>query len=113
MTAALAGWPYAQRTMQVDGNAMAYVDEGAGPPVVLVHGNPTWSFYYRSLLASLPGLGLRAIAPDHIGMGRSDKPSADDYPHTLSRRVSDFGEFLNGLEHLYRTSSRKPKPRRK
>jgi len=94
---ALAGWPYAQRTTQVDGHTMAYVDEGTGPPVLLVHGNPTWSFYYRSLMAALPPLGLRAIAADHIGMGRSDKPSADDYPHTLSRRVSDLGAFIDGL----------------
>jgi len=94
---ALAGWPYAQRTTQVDGHTMAYVDEGTGPPVLLVHGNPTWSFYYRSLMVALPPLGLRAIAADHIGMGRSDKPSADDYPHTLSRRVSDLGAFIDGL----------------
>jgi len=94
---ALAGWPYAQRTTQVGGHTMAYVDEGTGSPVLLVHGNPTWSFYYRSLLAALPPLGLRAIAADHIGMGRSDKPAADDYPHTLSRRVSDLGAFIDGL----------------
>lgn len=97
MTAALAGWPYAERRAQVGGHSMAYVDEGSGPPVLLVHGNPTWSFYYRSLLAALPPLGLRAIAPDHIGMGRSDKPAAQDYPHTLSRRVADLGEFVDGL----------------
>ena len=94
---ALAGWPYAQRTTQVGGHTMAYVDEGTGSPVLLVHGNPTWSFYYRSLLAALPPLGLRAIAADHIGMGRSAKPSAGDYPHTLSRRVSDLGAFIDGL----------------
>ncbi len=76
---------------------MAYVDEGSGPPVLLVHGNPTWSFYYRSLLEVLPAAGLRAIAPDHIGMGRSDKPSAADYPHTLARRVADLGDFIDGL----------------
>jgi cis-3-alkyl-4-acyloxetan-2-one decarboxylase len=98
VTAALAGWPYAQRRAEVGGHTMAYVDEGSGPPVLLVHGNPTWSFYYRSLLAALPPLGLRAIAPDHIGMGRSDKPAADDYPHTLSRRVADLGEFVDGLQ---------------
>ena len=98
VTAALTGWPYVQRTRTVNGHAMAYVDEGAGPPVVMVHGNPTWSFYYRSLIAALPGVGLRALAPDHIGMGRSDKPAAEDYPHTLSRRVDDFGEFLTQLE---------------
>ncbi len=97
MVTALAGWPYAQRTTQIEGHTMAYIDEGTGAPVLLVHGNPTWSFYYRSLLAALPPLGLRAIAPDHIGMGRSDKPAAGDYPHTLSRRVSDLGAFIDGL----------------
>ena len=97
MTQALPGWPYATRSTLVGGHRMAYVDEGAGPPVLLVHGNPTWSFYFRSLLASLPPLGLRAIAPDHIGMGRSEKPSTADYPHTLARRVADFGEFVDGL----------------
>ena len=97
MTATLAGWPHAQKHVEVGGHTMAYVDEGTGPPVLLVHGNPTWSFYYRSLLAALPPLGLRAIAPDHIGMGRSDKPSASAYPHTLSRRVADLGEFIDGL----------------
>jgi haloalkane dehalogenase len=65
--------------------------------VLLVHGNPTWGFYYRSLLRALPPLGLRAIAPDHIGMGRSEKPSTAAYPHTLARRVADFGEFVDGL----------------
>jgi haloalkane dehalogenase len=98
VTSALAGWPYVQRRAQVGDHSMAYVDEGSGPPVVLVHGNPTWSFYYRSLLAALPPLGLRVLAPDHIGMGRSDKPSVEDYPHTLSRRVADFGEWLSSLE---------------
>ena len=92
-----AGFPAASRTPTVGGHTMAYVDEGSGPPVLLVHGNPTWSFYWRSLLQALPPLGLRAIAPDHIGMGRSDKPSATDYPHTLARRVADLGEFVDGL----------------
>lgn len=93
----LPGFPYASRTAVVGGHTMAYVDEGSGPPVLLVHGNPTWSFYWRTLLASLPAAGLRAVAPDHIGMGRSDKPSADAYPHTLRRRVEDLGEFIEGL----------------
>ena len=97
LTQHLAGWPYATRSTLVGGHRMAYVDEGSGPPVLLVHGNPTWGFYYRSLLAALPPLGLRAIAPDHIGMGRSEKPSAAQYPHTLARRVADFGEFVDGL----------------
>ena len=97
MSRAVTGFDLTSRTTSVGGHTMAYVDEGSGPSVLLVHGNPTWSFYYRSLLSALPPLGLRAVAPDHIGMGRSDKPSAADYPHTLSRRVADLGEFIKGL----------------
>jgi len=97
VTAALAGFPFTSHKATVGGHEMAYVDEGSGPPVLLVHGNPTWSFYYRSLLTALPPLGLRAIAPDHIGMGRSDKPAAADYPHTLQRRVDDLAAFIDGL----------------
>ncbi len=57
---------------------MHYIDEGVGPPVVMVHGNPTWSFYYRSLIQSLR-TQFRAIAVDHVGCGLSDKPVAYDY----------------------------------
>ena len=88
---------YEARALDLDGLAYAYIDEGSGPPVVLVHGNPTWSFYYRSLLAALPRAGFRALAPDHLGMGRSAKPPADAYPYTLSRRVEDFGRFLDAV----------------
>lgn len=95
--APLPGFPYASKRVTVGGVEMAYVDEGQGRPVVLVHGNPTWSFYWRRLLAALPPLGLRVIAPDHVGMGRSAKPPADAYPYTLRRRVADLGELLDRL----------------
>jgi pimeloyl-ACP methyl ester carboxylesterase len=94
---ALAGWPYAEHKVLINGQHMAYVDEGSGAPVLLVHGNPTWGFYFRSLIEALPAAGLRAVAPDHIGMGRSDKPAADAYPHTLRRRVSDLGAFIDAM----------------
>jgi haloalkane dehalogenase len=82
------------RTTTVGGLDYAYVDEGCGPPVVLVHGNPSWSFLFRSLVERLPATGHRAVAPDHIGMGRSAKPTRATYPHTLARRVADFTEFM-------------------
>ena len=94
---ALAAFPYQAHTLDLDGLTYAYVDEGAGPPVVLVHGNPTWSFHYRSLIAALPTGGYRALAPDHIGMGRSAKPPATAYPYTLARRVADFARFLDAV----------------
>ncbi len=95
---ALAGFPFTSRRTVVGGHELAYVDEGAGRPVLLVHGNPTWSFYWRSLLHALPAAGLRAVAPDHVGMGRSAKPAARDYPYTLRRRVEDLTAFVDGLE---------------
>ncbi|PVZ14227.1 alpha/beta fold hydrolase [Actinomycetospora cinnamomea] len=103
MTTTVPGFTFTERTVEVGGHAMAYVDErpggeGTGPPVLHVHGNPTWSFYFRSLLATLPGDGFRAIAPDHIGMGRSDKPARADYPYTLSRRVADLTAFVDALD---------------
>ena len=94
----LTGWPFVTQRVDIGGHSVAYVDEGTGPPVLLVHGNPTWAFYYRSLLSALPGVGRRAIAYDHVGMGRSDKPAADAYEHTLARRVADLDEFIRRLE---------------
>jgi len=74
------------------GAKMHYLDEGAGSPVVMVHGNPSWSFYYRNLVLALKS-GNRVIAPDHIGCGLSDKPGDDQYEYTLESRVDDL-EFL-------------------
>lgn len=90
----MTAFPARPRSVSLNGLRYAYVDEGSGPPVVLVHGNPSWSYHFRSLLERLPAAGHRAIAPDHIGMGRSAKPAASDYPHTLTRRVADFTAFL-------------------
>jgi pimeloyl-ACP methyl ester carboxylesterase len=100
---AVPGFAFATRTVEIGGHTMAYVDEAPGgdvtaPPVLHVHGNPTWSFYFRSLLATLPADGFRAIAPDHIGMGRSDKPARGDYPHTVGRRVADLTAFVDALD---------------
>ncbi len=99
-TVELPDFPYRRHTVDLDGLAYAYVDEtpaaaAGSTPVVLVHGNPTWSYLYRSLIGALTAQGLRALAPDHIGMGRSDKPDPADYPHTLARRIADFGRFLD------------------
>ncbi|HAN32228.1 MAG TPA: alpha/beta hydrolase [Myxococcales bacterium] len=62
----------------------------------MLHGNPTWSFYYRDLVLALRSQ-YRCIVPDHIGCGLSDKPSSADYPYTLSRRADDLQELI---EHL-------------
>jgi haloalkane dehalogenase len=73
-----------------------YLDEGRGEPVVMVHGNPTWSFYFRALVEGLRDR-YRVIAPDHIGCGLSDKPGDERYAYTLGGRVDDLEALL---EHL-------------
>jgi haloalkane dehalogenase len=73
-----------------------YLDEGSGPPIVMVHGNPTWSFYYRDLVKALRG-EYRTIVPDHIGCGLSDKPGDECYEYTLDRRVDDLEALLDHL----------------
>jgi len=75
------------------GIRMHWVEEGSGDPVVMVHGNPTWSFYYRSLVAALRDRH-RCIVPDHVGMGLSDKPKDGDYLYTLKTRVDDLEALL-------------------
>lgn len=73
-----------------------YLDEGRGEPVVMVHGNPTWSFYFRELIMALRG-DYRCIVPDHIGCGLSDKPGDDRYSYRLESRVDDLDALM---EHL-------------
>ena len=75
---------------------MHYLDEGQGTPVVLLHGNPTWSFHYRELVLALRD-EHRVIVPDHIGMGLSDKPGEDRYAYRLQSRIDDLTALL---EHL-------------
>ncbi len=76
-----------------------YLDEGPveGQPVVMVHGNPTWSFYYRKLVQALSG-EHRCLLPDHIGMGLSDRPDDEVYAYTLQSRLDDFGAWLDEVE---------------
>lgn len=90
-------YPFDHNYMDLDGLKLHYLDEGQGETVVMVHGNPTWSFYYRELVKTLRGR-YRTIVPDHIGCGFSDKPGDDRYPYTLERRVDDLEALL--LNHL-------------
>lgn len=73
-----------------------YLDEGTGEPVVMLHGNPTWSFFYRDLVKALRD-SYHVIVPDHVGCGMSDKPKASEYPYTLERRVEDLEKLLAHL----------------
>jgi haloalkane dehalogenase len=89
-------YPFTGKYFDLDGLKYHYLDEGSGPPVVMVHGNPSWSFYYRNLVKTL-SVHHRCIVPDHIGCGLSDKPGDDRYDYTLARRVDDLERLLYGL----------------
>ena len=87
-------YPFEGRFLDLDGGRMHYLDEGNGPPVLMVHGNPTWSYYYRHLVLALRD-DHRVLAPDHIGCGLSDKPDEPTYPYRLARRVEDLGRLID------------------
>jgi len=90
-------YPFASHTLDLAGGAtMHYLDEGSGPVVLMLHGNPTWSFYYRNLVKELAAAGFRCIVPDHIGCGLSDKPQ--DYNYTLAQRIEDVEALLDTLD---------------
>ena len=93
----VGGRSAATGTSEGAGHRMHYVDEGQGDPVLMVHGNPSWSFLYRDLISELKS-SHRVIAPDHIGCGRSDKPNDDHYDYTLSTRVADLGMLIDSLD---------------
>jgi len=78
---------------------MHYLDEGPadGPVVLLLHGQPTWSYLYRKVVPVLVDAGLRAIAPDLIGFGRSDKPT-DHTDYTVARHVGWLHSLVTGLD---------------
>ena len=82
--------------LDLEGQRYHYLDEGQGEPVVMVHGNPSWSFMYRELARSLRKT-YRVIVPDHMGCGLSDKPDSSVYPYTLERRADDLEELLDQL----------------
>ncbi len=71
----LPGFDYEPNYREVDGLRLAHIDEGDGAPIVLFHGEPTWSYLYRKVIPPLLEAGHRCIAPDYAGFGRSDKPT--------------------------------------
>jgi pimeloyl-ACP methyl ester carboxylesterase len=92
-------YPWEQNSLLVNGRRMAYIDEGpsAGRPVLLLHGNPTWSFLYRDFVAPLAAAGYRVIAPDCIGSGYSDKPRADA-AYSLAHHIADLVSLIDQLD---------------
>jgi haloalkane dehalogenase len=80
-----------------EGLRLAHVDEGDGPPVVLLHGMPTWSFLWRHVIPPIRDAGFRCIAPDFVGFGRSDKPTAPDW-YSYDRHVELLASLLDDLD---------------
>ena len=103
--AGLPDFGYQPRYADVGGLRMAYVQAGPddGEPVLLLHGEPSWSFLYRTLLPVLADAGLRAIAPDLIGFGRSDKP-AEIADHSYARHVEWTGRLVFDSLDLHRAT---------
>ncbi len=95
----LPDYPFTPQRFEVrSGIEMSYLDEGPrdGEVVLMLHGNPSWSYYWRKLVAGLSDR-YRCIVPDHVGMGLSDKPGDEAYAYTLESRVEDVASLL---EHL-------------
>lgn len=90
-------FPFRPNYKKINGLCMHYLDEGHGQPVLMIHGNPTWSFFFRNIVKNLPK-GFRAIVPDHIGCGLSDKPPVSVYPYRLENRVKDIEALIDELE---------------
>ena len=90
-------YPFAPKSFVTPrGARMSYIDEGAtsDEAVLMLHGNPTWSFFYRDLIREL-SVKVRCIAPDHIGMGLSEKPQ--DYDYALATRIADIEALVAAL----------------
>ncbi|MFZ1198810.1 MAG: alpha/beta fold hydrolase, partial [Desulfobacterales bacterium] len=90
-------YPFKSHFIEQRGLRYHYLDEGSGDPVLMVHGNPTWSFYFRGLVGALSP-HYRTIVPDHIGCGLSDKPGLDRYDYRLQSRIEDLARLLAHLD---------------
>ncbi len=85
-------YPFEPHFALVGDHTMHYLDEGEGEPVVMLHGNPTWSFFYRDMVLGLRD-GFRCLVPDHLGCGFSDKPA--DFGYTLRNHIDNLERWIN------------------
>ena len=88
-------YPFSSHSLQLDGLRYHYLDEGRGQTLLMLHGNPTWSFYWRNLILAFRDR-YRVVAPDHIGCGLSDKPQ--DYPYCLEQHISNVVRLIEQLD---------------
>jgi len=92
-------YPFTSLYFDLNPYKLHYLDEGEGEVLLFLHGNPTWSFYYRSLIQNFQGR-YRCVAPDHIGCGFSDKPQ--DYSYTLTTHIDNLEKLVGflGLKNI-------------
>lgn len=90
-----AGYSFTSNFLNFDGHRYHYIDQGAGDPILFVHGNPTWSFAWRKFVTALSDEN-RTIAVDHIGCGFSDKPQ--EYDYRLEQHISNLCRFVTELD---------------
>ena len=84
-------YPFAAKKISIHGHNLSFLDQGQGRTIVMLHGNPTWSFYYRNLVSLLHD-NYRVIVPDHMGCGFSAKPQ--DYSYTLKTHIDNLESLL-------------------
>lgn len=89
--------PFARRDVNVGGTRLSVVDDGEGPPVLFVHGNPMWSYLWRNVMGPAKAAGLHVVAPDLAGFGLSDKPTDPEY-YTLERHVANLRGIVHELD---------------
>jgi len=88
-------FPWSSAELPVPAGVLRYVDAGRGDPILAVHGNPTWSFYWRALIRHYEPRA-RVVVPDHIGCGRSDKPQ--DWPYRLEGHIDNLVRLVEALD---------------
>lgn len=93
----LPGFEFAPNYVEINDYRMHYLDEGSGEAVLMLHGEPTWSYLYRKMIPPLVEAGYRTIVPDLIGFGRSDKP-AEIATHSYAFHVDNISRFLVALD---------------
>ena len=94
--AGLPDFPFEPHYVEIDGLRMHYLEEGRGDPILLLHGEPTWSFLYRNMIPALSGR-FRCVAPDYIGFGRSDKWT-EVGAYSFARHFADLERFAETLD---------------
>ncbi|MBT8341359.1 MAG: alpha/beta fold hydrolase [Desulfatitalea sp.] len=90
-------YPFQSHFLKIHELRYHYLDEGRGEPLVMLHGNPTWSFYFRRLVFAFRER-YRVIVPDHMGCGLSDKPGLDAYDFRLQSRIGDLDRLMRHLD---------------